>query len=79
MDEFISYCAKPLRPSIRVNTLKITTADFITMMNAKGWQFEPVPWCEDGFWVKVDDSVQLGNTVEHIQGLFYIQIGRAHV
>ncbi|MCG9755154.1 16S rRNA (cytosine(1407)-C(5))-methyltransferase RsmF [Shewanella insulae] len=73
MDEFISYCAKPLRPSIRVNTLKITTSDFLTMMHAKGWQFEPVPWCEEGFWVKVGDSVQLGNTVEHIQGLFYIQ------
>ncbi|ASJ97148.1 16S rRNA (cytosine(1407)-C(5))-methyltransferase RsmF [Shewanella marisflavi] len=73
MDEFISYCAKPLRPSIRVNTLKIATSDFITLMSAKGWLFEPVPWCVDGFWVKVDESVQLGNTIEHIQGLFYIQ------
>ena len=73
MDDFIAYSAMPLRPSIRVNTLKISTAHFIALMQAKGWQFEPIPWCDAGFWVTVENEVQLGNTLEHIQGLFYIQ------
>lgn len=73
MDEFIAACARPLRRSIRVNTLKISSADFIAHMHTKGWQFEPIPWCKDGFWISYDEEEQLGNAIEHIQGLFYIQ------
>ncbi|UJF21001.1 16S rRNA (cytosine(1407)-C(5))-methyltransferase RsmF [Shewanella sp. OMA3-2] len=73
LDEFIAICDKPLRKSIRVNTLKISRAEFVMLMQNKGWQFEPIPWCDDGFWINVDDEQQLGNLVEHIQGLFYIQ------
>ncbi|QIR14721.1 16S rRNA (cytosine(1407)-C(5))-methyltransferase RsmF [Shewanella aestuarii] len=78
LDEFIAICDKPLRKSIRVNTLKITSDEFITLMQPKGWQFEPIPWCKDGFWITFDsdepqNEQQLGNLIEHIQGLFYIQ------
>ncbi|MCG9696991.1 16S rRNA (cytosine(1407)-C(5))-methyltransferase RsmF [Shewanella sp. Isolate11] len=73
MDDFIAYSAKPLRPSIRVNTLKIASTTFVRLMQAKGWHFEAIPWCQDGFWVTAAEDIQLGNTIEHIQGLFYIQ------
>ncbi|WP_028764820.1 16S rRNA (cytosine(1407)-C(5))-methyltransferase RsmF [Shewanella colwelliana] len=73
MEDFIAFSALPLRPSIRVNTLKISSADFTALMTAKGWQFEPIPWSDDGFWITTDSQIQLGNTIEHIQGLFYIQ------
>lgn len=73
MDDFISYSSKPLRPSIRVNTLKISSQNFISLMTPKGWTLDPIPWCKDGFWISLDNDVQLGNTVEHLQGLFYIQ------
>ncbi|GIU53300.1 16S rRNA (cytosine(1407)-C(5))-methyltransferase RsmF [Shewanella sp. KT0246] len=73
MDEFISACQRPLRKSIRVNTLKISVADFKLIMQSKGWEFEPIPWCNEGFWVIHDEKQQPGNSVEHIQGLFYIQ------
>ncbi|WP_076409523.1 16S rRNA (cytosine(1407)-C(5))-methyltransferase RsmF [Shewanella sp. UCD-KL12] len=73
MDDLIHYSQKPLRPSIRVNTLKISSASFITMMSPKGWHLEPIPWCEDGFWISLNSEIQLGNTIEHLQGLFYIQ------
>ncbi len=73
MDDFISYSSKPLRPSIRINTLKISSQDFIALMAPKGWTLDPIPWCQDGFWISLDNNVQLGNTVEHLQGLFYIQ------
>ncbi|MCU8003900.1 MULTISPECIES: 16S rRNA (cytosine(1407)-C(5))-methyltransferase RsmF [unclassified Shewanella] len=73
MDEFIAACDRPLRRSIRVNTLKISSDDFKTLMQPKGWTFDPIPWCEDGFWISYDEEEQLGNALEHIQGLFYIQ------
>jgi len=73
MEDFIKISHQPLRPSIRVNTLKISTSDFIQLMQPKGWQFEPIPWCNSGYWITLKESVQLGNTIEHLQGLFYIQ------
>lgn len=73
MEDFISYSSKPLRPSIRVNTLKISSKNFIKLMTPKGWHFDPIPWCENGYWIKLDQEAQLGNTIEHLQGLFYIQ------
>ncbi|GGP51001.1 ribosomal RNA small subunit methyltransferase F [Shewanella algicola] len=73
IEEFISICDKPLRKSIRVNTLKITSAEFVQIMTQAGWQLSPIPWCADGFWIDGKDDVQLGNAIEHIQGLFYIQ------
>ncbi|MEZ9538020.1 16S rRNA (cytosine(1407)-C(5))-methyltransferase RsmF [Shewanella sp. 10N.286.51.B8] len=73
MDDFIAACNRPLRKSIRVNTLKISVAQFTQIMTDNGWQFEAIPWCAEGFWVSVSDDVQIGNMIEHIQGLFYIQ------
>jgi 16S rRNA (cytosine1407-C5)-methyltransferase len=73
LETFIAYCDKPLRKSIRVNTLKITTADFVDIMSQAGWQLSPIPWCKDGFWIDGKEDIQLGNAIEHIQGLFYIQ------
>jgi len=73
LETFIAFCDKPLRKSIRVNTLKITTADFVDIMSLAGWQLSSIPWCKDGFWIDGKEDIQLGNAIEHIQGLFYIQ------
>ncbi|MDA0147513.1 16S rRNA (cytosine(1407)-C(5))-methyltransferase RsmF [Vibrio sp. LaRot3] len=74
MDDFISACQRPLRKSVRVNTLKISVDEFVARAESKGWQLSPVPWCEQGFWIEADESeVPLGNTAEHMAGLFYIQ------
>lgn len=74
MDDFIAACQRPLRKSIRVNTLKISVADFQVRAQQKGWQLEPVPWCQEGFWITADEQqIPLGNTAEHMAGLFYIQ------
>ncbi|RLM25351.1 16S rRNA (cytosine(1407)-C(5))-methyltransferase RsmF [Brenneria alni] len=75
MDDFISACQRPLRRSIRVNTLKIGTDEFLKRVEPYQWQLEPIPWCSDGFWLlnADDEIVRLGNTLEHLSGLFYIQ------
>ncbi|MGD8111822.1 16S rRNA (cytosine(1407)-C(5))-methyltransferase RsmF [Vibrio sp. TRT 17S01] len=74
MEDFIQACQRPLRKSIRVNTLKISVEEFCQRAELKGWQLSPVPWCKEGFWIEADESkVPLGNTAEHMAGLFYIQ------
>ncbi|MCG9679006.1 16S rRNA (cytosine(1407)-C(5))-methyltransferase RsmF [Vibrio sp. Isolate24] len=74
MDDFIAACQRPLRKSIRVNTLKISIDDFTRRASEKGWRLTPVPWCTEGFWIEADESdTPLGNTAEHMSGLFYIQ------
>ena len=50
MEDFVASCRRPLRRSIRVNTLKISVSDF-TRMAPLGWQLDPVPWCDTGFWL----------------------------
>ncbi|XXD09160.1 16S rRNA (cytosine(1407)-C(5))-methyltransferase RsmF [Klebsiella sp. R445] len=74
-DDFIAACQRPLRRSLRVNTLKITVADFLQLVAPYGWQLTPIPWCEEGFWIERDDedALPLGSTAEHLGGLFYIQ------
>ncbi|WP_418885777.1 16S rRNA (cytosine(1407)-C(5))-methyltransferase RsmF [Enterobacter kobei] len=75
LDDFIAACQRPLRRSIRVNTLKISIDDFLTLVSPYNWQLTPVPWCAEGFWIERDDedAVPLGSTAEHLSGLFYIQ------
>jgi hypothetical protein len=74
-DAFIAACQRPLRRSLRVNTLKISVADFLQQVAPYGWQLTPIPWCEEGFWIERDDedALPLGSTAEHLSGLFYIQ------
>ncbi|MDD1791668.1 16S rRNA (cytosine(1407)-C(5))-methyltransferase RsmF [Enterovibrio makurazakiensis] len=75
MTDFVAACQRPLRRSIRVNTLKTSVEDFKVRAAEKGWTLTPVPWCETGFWIDEDENeaVPLGNTAEHMAGLFYIQ------
>ncbi|MBU2898860.1 16S rRNA (cytosine(1407)-C(5))-methyltransferase RsmF [Vibrio hepatarius] len=74
ISSFINACQRPLRKSIRINTLKISISDFTRRASEKNWQLSPIPWCKEGFWIEADESVTpLGNTAEHMCGLFYIQ------
>lgn len=74
MDDFIAACQRPLRRSLRVNTLKIGVADFLAQVKDYDWRLEPIPWCAEGFWIERDDeALRLGSAAEHLSGLFYIQ------
>jgi 16S rRNA (cytosine1407-C5)-methyltransferase len=74
MASFIAACQRPLRKSIRVNTLKISVAQFCQRAAEHDWQLTPIPWCDNGFWIEADESLSpLGNSAEHLGGLFYIQ------
>jgi len=75
--DFIAACQRPLRKSIRINTLKISVSDFLVRAEKKHWKLFPIPWCSAGFWIDrplaEQKELPLGNTWEHALGLFYIQ------
>jgi len=74
IEELIAACRRPLRRAIRVNTIKINVESFLNIANKKGWLLTPVPWCKEGFWIEIkDETAPLGNSAEHLAGLFYIQ------
>ena len=66
--------AKPLRKSIRVNTLKCTVEEVKAWAKGKNWTLEPVPWCSEGFYIdRVDREEALGKDLLHLFGCFYMQ------
>lgn len=65
---------KPLRKSLRVNTLKSSVEDFKKWAAQKQWQLSPIPWCPEGFFVdREDHSVALGKDLLHLLGHTYMQ------
>ncbi|RLI78558.1 tRNA methyltransferase [Archaeoglobales archaeon] len=67
-DEFYEYTVKPLRMSIRINTLKVDVRDVVERLSE--YKLEKVPWCKEGFFI---DAENLGNTIEHQLGLIFVQ------
>lgn len=72
-DKFIEYCIKPLRKSIRVNTIKVSINECIERLKEYGWHLKQIPWCETGFWVEYEGEGAIGNTLEHFMGYYYVQ------
>ncbi len=70
---FFDYCMKPLKKSIRINTLKIDRDKCLDMIQRRGWKIKQIPWYENGFWVEDKSDEQLGNTLEHFLGYYYVQ------
>lgn len=77
LESFLQACKKPLRKSIRVNTLKISIDDFKEAAQQKGWQLDEIPWCSEGFWLtrpqSEENALALGNTDLHLSGAMYVQ------
>ena len=74
VDALKAISDKPLRKSMRVNTLKATREEFIAWAKAKKWMIDDVPWCKEGFFVdrEVRDEA-LGKDLLHVLGGVYMQ------
>ena len=68
INKFKEYCARDLRKSIRVNTLKISVKEFLERTDL---ELEKIKWCNEGFFV--NSRVTLGNLNDHFLGYFYVQ------
>lgn len=66
IDKFTEASLRPMRKSIRVNTLKTTTKEIQERFD----NLTPIPWCREGFFI---DKKAVGNTKEHFLGYIYIQ------
>jgi tRNA and rRNA cytosine-C5-methylases len=64
---------QPLNLSLRVNTLKCAPESAMRKWaEIYGWQYESVPYCPSGFWVKQAETTP-SSTIEHRLGYYYIQ------
>ncbi|AEK72163.1 tRNA/rRNA cytosine-C5-methylase [Thermococcus sp. 4557] len=68
-DEFWEFIIRPLRQSIRVNTLK-APLDVVVERLEEEFELEPVPWVREGFFINVDN---LAKVPEHSLGLIFGQ------
>ena len=77
IESFVEYCQKPLRRSVRVNTLKMTVTEFKQYCSEHNWKIEAVPWCDTGFWLErsaeEEEALPLGSTDVHLSGGIYVQ------
>ena len=71
--EFEGFLSTPAKTTFRVNTLKAEVGEVLEGLEEfagkSGSAIEPIPWLSNGF--KTDAKV--GESVEHFQGLIYIQ------
>jgi NOL1/NOP2/sun family putative RNA methylase len=71
VESLLGSYQKPMRESIRINTLKAREEDVLYMLKEKGVELEKIPWARYGYWVLNDFNIS--NTIEHMLGLVYIQ------
>ena len=68
-DEFWEFIIRPLRQSIRVNTLKAPLEVVVERLEEE-FELEPIPWVREGFFINVDN---LAKVPEHSLGLIFGQ------
>lgn len=74
LETLLAFSSRPLRKSIRVNTLKCAVEEFQAWARERGWQLTPVPWCKEGFFTEREDhAVALGKDLLHLIGHTYMQ------
>lgn len=60
-----------IKPTLRVNTLRITPEKLCARLSAKGVSLTPVSFLPDAFYYEA--SFALASTIEYLSGLFYLQ------
>lgn len=66
--EFFEFLEKPLRKSVRINTLK-ADLDYV-VHRLSGFLEEKVPWCEEGYYINTEDFSAIP---EHQLGVIFSQ------
>ena len=74
VEAFLESLLKPIKPSIRVNTLKGRPEEIRSRLEERGLILTPIPWCPWGYWIEnLEEEEALGNYLEHFLGEIYIQ------
>jgi NOL1/NOP2/sun family putative RNA methylase len=67
---FEEWITKPMRRSLRLNTIRAEPAKTKRLLEDIGAELEPIPWCPEGYWIS---EGAWGATIPHQLGYFYIQ------
>lgn len=71
--EILEYSFTSLPKTIRVNTLKIDVNKFLNIAKKYSWKLKPLKFCSYAFRLENEGDIDLWNTPEYKDGLFYIQ------
>ncbi|HDQ59586.1 MAG TPA: RsmB/NOP family class I SAM-dependent RNA methyltransferase [Candidatus Woesearchaeota archaeon] len=72
--QFKEAIIRPLKASIRINTLKVDCRELIERFTKDyKWGLNQVPFYKNGYKFETKKPIVLGNTLEHFLGYFYIQ------
>lgn len=71
-DNFLNWAIYPLRPVIRVNTLKASIEEVYSRLTKKGFILSRIEFLDFVFRVEYYPS-EIGNTLEHYLGYIYVQ------
>ncbi|MFH1066021.1 MAG: RsmB/NOP family class I SAM-dependent RNA methyltransferase [Nanoarchaeota archaeon] len=69
IEAFLETSLKPMRKSLRVNTIKCSVEKLKEQLKGK-IGLQQIPWCKEGFYT---EGHAIGNLPEHFLGYFYIQ------
>jgi len=73
LDLYMEAVVRPLPEYVRLNALKFREEDVRSFMEERGWRLEPTPWARHSYRVLEAPVRNLGDTIEHMLGLIYIQ------
>jgi NOL1/NOP2/sun family putative RNA methylase len=71
--QFLEACEKPVKTSIRVNTLRADQDVVIQRMRRKKIILDKIPWLDSGFYGNFADTSTPGAFLEHMLGFYYVQ------
>ena len=75
LQDFQDSLSTPLKKTIRINTNKISIENFKKRAEENNWILSPTSLWKNMFYIdrNEDLDIALGNTLEHINGYFYVQ------
>ncbi len=74
LEEFLESIKRPLKPSIRINTLKGEEGRILETLRKRGLVLKQIPWYNKGYFIEnIEEEENIGNWWEHFAGIIYIQ------
>lgn len=73
LEAYLRVVEEPLPECVRLNTLKFREKDVREFMHYRGWRLKPLAWVRHGYRVLEAPVTNLGDSLEHMLGLIYIQ------
>ena len=71
---FLSFCKKPLKKSIRINTSKISIPDFKLLAKQNNWKLNKINYLDNWYNIELEENSELlGKSLESFSWLFYSQ------